>query len=186
MSSRERGALDIDGRDRAEAQYLLERQRGVPVRDSERPLLEDVQPPRGYRPEVRAGAEDRDFLQGTQADLPDPRRHRLQRERRSVAGVDRSPGPSDSPLPALPLEVGPELFPARATRARHALEPQEAHRDFAPVWDSRPREILRSKAKTARRSSTSPLPQWDSRHRESPAKSEDFDINLKNPFKATV
>ena len=47
------------------------------------------------------------------------------------------------------LQRFPELLPARGARARHALEPPEAHRDLAPVWDSRSHEIPRRQAETA-------------------------------------
>ena len=61
-------------------------------------------------------------------------------KRRPVASLDRPSGALDPSILAIPLEVGAELFPTRGARARHPLEPQKAHRDLAPVWDSRLRE----------------------------------------------
>ena len=91
---------------------------------------------------------DRDVLQGAQADLPDSRLHRIQRERGPMAGLDRSSRAPHTPLPALPVEVGAELLAPRGPRARRPLEPPQAHRDAAAVWDSKPREISRLEAET--------------------------------------
>ena len=91
---------------------------------------------------------DRDVLQGAQADRPDPRLHRVRRERRAVAGVDRAPRAPPAQVSCLPVEVGAELLAPRGPRARRPLEPAQARRDAAAVWDSKPREISLRKAET--------------------------------------
>ena len=53
-SGRERAALDVDGRNRAEAEHLLQCQRDAAVRDGKGPLLADVQLPHRHRPGFRA------------------------------------------------------------------------------------------------------------------------------------
>lgn len=90
-----------------------------------------------------------DVLQGARADLPNPRLHWVQRERRAVVDVDRAPRPSPAPLSALPVEVGAELSASRGTRARHPLELTQAHRDAAAVWDGKLRGISLLKVETS-------------------------------------
>ena len=59
----------------------------------------------------------RDVLQGAQADLPDPRLHRLQRERGQVAGLDGAPGAHAPALPPPRLEMEAQLLAARGRGA---------------------------------------------------------------------
>lgn len=122
-----------EGRDReachaGDGEVVLLRRRRPPLRHSgggvRRQDARDVLPHEQHgversddRGAVQGAVGDRDVLQGAQADLPDPRLHRLQRERGQVAGLDGAPGAHAPALPPPRLEMEAQLLAARGRGA---------------------------------------------------------------------
>jgi len=75
-------------------------------------------------------------LKGTQADLPDPRLRRLQRERGQVAGLDGAARPPAAALHAARRGLDAQLLAPRGRRARRGVGEARTGRHPQNLWDS--------------------------------------------------
>ena len=98
------------------------------------------EPPRLERADRRGtvpGAVGRRaVLQGTQADLPNPRLRWIQRECRQVAGLDRDARAPPAAVHAPRRGLGAELLAPRGRRARGGVGQARPGRDPQNLWDS--------------------------------------------------